>query len=116
MIAQSISSLLNDVSARETTVIVVDLGALTRNYYYLQSVAKNSLTGICVFEGPGSFTGLRIGISTANAISYSLDIPIVSSGGDTWIQDCAAKLSQGKNQKIVLPSYGSEPNITKPRK
>ena len=42
------------------------------------------LGGIVVYEGPGSFTGLRIGISTANAIAYSLKIPIVALGSDDW--------------------------------
>ena len=34
------------------------------------------LTGIEVKTGPGSFTGLRVGISVANALSYVLKIPI----------------------------------------
>lgn len=34
------------------------------------------LTGIEVATGPGSFTGLRVGISVANALGWSLDIPV----------------------------------------
>jgi len=33
---------------------------------------------IGVSEGPGSFTGIRIGVSTARALSQALDIPIIS--------------------------------------
>lgn len=36
----------------------------------------NSLSGIEVETGPGSFTGLRVGVSVANALGYSLNIPV----------------------------------------
>jgi len=36
-----------------------------------------SLTGIIVARGPGSFNGLRVGISTAKGLAFSLGIPIV---------------------------------------
>jgi len=34
-----------------------------------------------VNTGPGSFTGLRVGVSVANAIGWALDIPV--NGKDT---------------------------------
>ncbi len=36
-----------------------------------------SLSGIIVAKGPGSFNGLRVGISTAKGLAISLNIPIV---------------------------------------
>lgn len=74
------------------------------------------INAIGVFEGPGSFTGLRIGLTVMNTIADSQAIPIVGGMGDDWQISVLAKLSEGKNDKIVLPFYGSDAHITAPRK
>jgi len=38
---------------------------------------RSDLTGVAVSLGPGSFTSLRVGISTAKGICYTLGIPLV---------------------------------------
>ncbi|MEX1000024.1 MAG: tRNA (adenosine(37)-N6)-threonylcarbamoyltransferase complex dimerization subunit type 1 TsaB [Thermodesulfobacteriota bacterium] len=40
-------------------------------------MAKSDLSGVAVSLGPGSFTSLRVGISTAKGICYSLGIPLI---------------------------------------
>lgn len=37
-----------------------------------------ALDGLCVDVGPGSFTGVRIGVCHANAMGYALGIPVIS--------------------------------------
>ena len=74
------------------------------------------ITAIGVFEGPGSFTGLRIGITVMNTIADAQSVPIVGGQGDNWQQQVIAKLQSGQNDKIVLPFYGSEAKITAAKK
>jgi tRNA threonylcarbamoyladenosine biosynthesis protein TsaB len=74
------------------------------------------ISGIGAFEGPGSFTGLRIGLTVLNTLAESEGIAIVGARGDDWQQAAIAKLGADKNERIVLPYYGSDAKITTPRK
>jgi tRNA threonylcarbamoyladenosine biosynthesis protein TsaB len=72
-------------------------------------VTSGNLNGVVAFVGPGSFTGLRIGISFANGLAYGLGIPVFETK-----EKGSFNLTEPK--KLALPFYGAEPNITKPKK
>jgi tRNA threonylcarbamoyladenosine biosynthesis protein TsaB len=41
---------------------------------------RRKLDAVAVSKGPGSYTGLRIGVSTAKGLCYALDIPMIGVG------------------------------------
>jgi len=86
------------------------------NELEFQEKSWKDVTGLAIYKGPGSFTGLRIGITVFNTLAYANKWPIVGVTGDDWRQDGVKRLEAGENDEIVLPEYGGEANITKPRK
>lgn len=81
----------------------------------LQQKDFKQIEGIVCFKGPGSFTGLRIGITVADAFAYGLNIPIIAETDD-WIEKGIKRLQAGENERIALPHYGSPVHITQQRK
>jgi tRNA threonylcarbamoyladenosine biosynthesis protein TsaB len=75
----------------------------------------SGIEGVVVFKGPGSFTGLRIGISVANALADGLDAPITGEEGEQWATQGIKRLLDRQNDRVVLPEYGAAPHITKPK-
>lgn len=42
------------------------------------NIKRSEIDAIAVSKGPGSYTGLRIGVSAAKGLSFALDIPLIS--------------------------------------
>ena len=76
----------------------------------------NDISGIVAYKGPGSFTGLRIGLTVLNTIAGSQKIPIVGTTNDDWQSIGLQRLDAGENDELVMPEYGAEAHITTPRK
>jgi tRNA threonylcarbamoyladenosine biosynthesis protein TsaB len=56
-----------------------DIDRVTRGLFERRGVAPAALAGILVADGPGSFTGLRIGIAFAKGLARALKIPVLSA-------------------------------------
>lgn len=54
------------------------LTPLIEQSLYHCDLQMSDLNAIAVSSGPGSYTGLRIGLSTAKGLCYALDIPLIS--------------------------------------
>lgn len=81
-----------------------------------QKLDWHELKGLVVYQGPGSFTGLRIGLSVSNALAAGLHLPIVPVQGGDWQQKGIDRLLKGDNEYVALPEYGAEPHITQQKK
>jgi len=81
-----------------------------------QSKAWQDLSAIICYKGPGSFTGLRIGVSVANTLADNLQIPIIGSQENDWITKGIQAVEDGKNDQITVPEYGRDPHITVQKK
>ncbi|HVM17966.1 MAG TPA: tRNA (adenosine(37)-N6)-threonylcarbamoyltransferase complex dimerization subunit type 1 TsaB [Gaiellaceae bacterium] len=62
---------LGELRSRPITLLE-DVDALLRR----GGVRDSQLEGLAVGVGPGSFTGLRMGLATARALSFALDLPV----------------------------------------
>ena len=57
--------------AEKLTVFITEL-------FKTQDFTIKDLDAVAVSKGPGSYTGLRISVSTAKGLCYALDIPLIS--------------------------------------
>lgn len=64
------------------------------------------ITVILVNNLAGSYTGTRIGVTIANTLAWSLDIPVFSYQGDNFQETLKKlKLSTGHFEKIIVTQY-----------
>ena len=87
----------------------------------------SQIKAIVVVNGPGPFTATRIGVATANALAYGLNIPVVGIKASEFKNiDELIKKGECLSDKqiayrtsklnIVEPFYDKEPSITKSKK
>lgn len=60
-----------------------------------EKLSLKDIKAIQINPGPGSFTGTRVGVTVANTLGWTLNIPVYGR----------RKIKQKNFQKIVLPSY-----------
>ena len=60
------------------------------------NISTKDLDAIAVSKGPGSYTGLRIGVSAAKGLCYALDIPLLAT---STLHSLAMQVSQS----VVVP-------------
>ena len=79
------------------------------------SIEASQLEQLAVSCGPGSFSGLRIGIATMQGLAQALDLPLYTFSGHDLIAckfACAAKifavLTDARRQQVYWSSYVSD--------
>ncbi len=90
------------------------------NDFLEKFLRKNKLTPkaiskVIVCSGPGSFTGIRVGVSLAQAFGFALQIPVIAIPKNKIPSDLR-KLESIKGGKALTMNYGQKPNITTAKK
>lgn len=118
----SVITLVND-NGEHTTIeweagrtLAKNMLAYMRDLLEEHHLTFDDITGIGVFRGPGSYTGLRIALTVLNTFAATQRVPIVGDTSENWQDVCLARIAAGKNDEMVLPEYGGDAHITKPRK
>jgi tRNA threonylcarbamoyladenosine biosynthesis protein TsaB len=65
------------------------------------NIKTSDLNAISVSKGPGSYTGLRIGISTAKGLCYGLSIPLIATDTLAAMADSVAQ--NVEDDAILIP-------------
>ena len=77
------------------------LAPLIQQILDLANLNANNLSAIAISGGPGSYTGLRIGCSTAKGLCYALNIPLIAI--DTLEIIVHAAIQQNSNYDYYWP-------------
>ncbi|MEP7360173.1 MAG: tRNA (adenosine(37)-N6)-threonylcarbamoyltransferase complex dimerization subunit type 1 TsaB [Chloroflexota bacterium] len=69
----------------------------------------HDITSIVVGTGPGSFTGLRIGLATAKTIAYAMSIPVVGVSSTRALALAAATANPALGEvTVALPAGAAD--------
>lgn len=75
-------------------------GILSKNKINLKN-----LKAILVHQGPGSYTGVRVGVTIANTLAWTLNIPVLGYREDNFNKILIKLKKQKHFQKLALPRY-----------
>jgi tRNA threonylcarbamoyladenosine biosynthesis protein TsaB len=73
-----------------------------------QQLTPKDLSAVSVASGPGSYTGLRIGVSTAKGLCYALGIPLIAVDSLYALAQIATKKHPGKRLCMAIDARRME--------
>lgn len=77
-----------------------------RLHVFIEEILKENnfsagdLDAIAISKGPGSYTGLRIGVSAAKGLCFSLEIPLISV---PTLKSLAMQVKAEEDSELIIP-------------
>src|SRR5689334_18531380 len=71
-------AVVRSASLDETRRHARDLAATVDSLLKAESLHPKDLTGVMVGRGPGSYTGLRVGLTSAKALAYATGCKLIA--------------------------------------
>lgn len=101
-----IASLSKRVKTNHSEHVMIEIDALLLR----AQLTLDKLSAIAVAQGPGSYTGLRIGISVAKMLAYSLNVPLYQFSSLALIAlqgqgQCVVPLIDARRQAVYTGHY-----------
>lgn len=79
------------------------LAVSIRDIIKRNNLSNSSLKAVAVSKGPGSYTGLRIGVSTAKGLCYALNIPLIAIDSLTILTSFFLQENNVKQNVVLKP-------------
>lgn len=121
-ISSEIELLLGNIKSKYNTDNTSLLPTITETFLKENNTKFSDIKAIAVVTGPGSFTGIRIGIAFAKGLAIGLNIPIIPINAFELYfeqyQDVFVKIDAGNGEffvasKNIKPQIMSEKEIDK---
>ena len=94
-------------------IVIAEMESITDSYTHAEqltlfiqdvidsaNISLNKVEAVALSMGPGSYTGLRIGTSTAKGLCYALDIPLIAI---STLKAMAFAIGKNENSAIYCP-------------
>lgn len=104
---KSVFEKIVDAEHQQSEKLLVTIDNLIKK----NKINLNEIKEVEVLNSGGSFTALRIGVVTANALGYALGIPVRGAS-----ENSRSGIIRKDKFSVVKPIYSREPNITTSKK
>lgn len=94
-----------DVRVEDRRSLSRDIGTIVSGVLAARGVVAGALTGVLVADGPGAFTGLRIGAAFAKGLCRALGVPLLSAPSLLGAAAAAARAAGGSEPVDVEVRY-----------
>lgn len=91
------SGVMDEINADEPNAHSELVASFVKEIMDKNQISWDKIKAVAVSGGPGSYTGLRIGVSLAKGFCYARNIPLIAVN---TLRSVAANVSPSSNQKI----------------